>query len=119
MSGLGDRQVSLGGETFTLRYSFRAFGALQEHWQLATIDAVIGRLTSGAMGTDDLVGVIWAGLRTHHAGVSKEQVLDALDAIGIGGLPALVQDLQAAILAALPVDEKGAGTETGPRPPRA
>jgi hypothetical protein len=115
---MSDRQVSIGGEDFTLRYSFRAFAALQEHWGMASMQEVIGRLVRRDLGADDLVGIVWAGLRTHHPDATKERVLDALDAVGVGGLPGLLAAIQGAILASLPQPEedKGAGAKAGARP---
>lgn len=120
MSGLGDHQVSIGGQTWAWRYSFRALGALQQHWQVSSIEAVIARLVSGQMGTDDLVAVIWAGLRTHHPEVTTAAVLDWLDGLGIAGLPLVVRELQSAILVSMPATDQGgeAGPDATPHPPQ-
>lgn len=104
---LADRQVTIGGSRFTLRFSVRAMAALQEHWGLPSFKAVGARMAElgDDLGVDDLVGILWAGLRTHHPDVTKEDVLDLVDAAGMDGLV----DAMAAALEGALADGSGEG----------
>lgn len=105
---LADRQVRIGSRSYTLRFSVRAMAALQDHWGLQSLKAVGDRMAAlGAdLGVDDLVGILWAGLRTHHPGLTQADVLDMLDEAGMDGL---LEALSSALAGALPDSEGGDG----------
>lgn len=109
---LADRQFTLGGETYTLRFSVRAMGALQDHFGLKSLNQVGERLQQlGAdLGVEDLAAVLWAGLRSHHPEISKDDALGLLDDAGLDGLDSVVGE---AFAAAAPDDADRAGGEGG------
>jgi len=91
MAKLQDRQITLDGVTYSLRYSVKATIALQEAWGAESIQAAEGRLAEAmkpgaAVDIADFVTIIWAGMRTHHPEMTPEQVLDLLDDGGLEGL---------------------------------
>lgn len=116
-TGVTDQQVRIGGKSYTLRFSVKALAALQEHWRLASFREVGDRLggIGDAMGADDLVGILWAGLRTHHAEIDKTDVLDLIDAAGMDGL---VTAISVAIAGSLPDGEEATGAAAANPPPR-
>lgn len=112
---LADRQITVGGQTYTLRFSIRALACLQEHYGLESIDAVGHRLAdTEKFGVEDLIAIVWAGLRTHHREVDKEQVLDMLDEVGVAGIEGVVGD---AFAAASGEASKGGGDDGHPPKP--
>jgi len=110
-----DRQISVGEKSYTLRFSVRAMAALQEHFGLHNLNdtaaKVYGLAKSGA-SLDDLVALLWAGLRTHHPAMSKQNVLDLVDDLGVDGLQlAIIEGLAAA------APDHSSRKETTDRPP--
>ena len=110
---LADRVISLGGRDFTLRYSVRAMAALQDHWGLKSFQEVSNRMEvlDEQLSAHDLVGILWAGLRTHHREMTKDDVMDILDEAE--SLQAIQQSITLALIGALPDEEKG---PPGPAP---
>lgn len=110
---LADRQLEAGGRVYTLRFSVRAMAALQDHYGVASFNDVAERLQNvAAIGAGDLVAIVWAGLRTHHPEVTKDEVLGILDEIGPAGVLAVTGE---AFAAAAPPDGVGAAeTDTDP-----
>ena len=85
------------GVSYSLRFSIKAMGALQDHYSLSSINEVAERLqVDSEMRVDDIVAIVWAGLRSHHPKVTKPQVLDMLDELGLEGM----QDLMTKAFAA-------------------
>lgn len=79
-----ERQISIAGKSYTLKYSARAWAALQDHFGLSSLKAVQARLADqDQFGVGDMVAVLWAGLRTHHREVSQDDVLEMIDAMGL------------------------------------
>lgn len=113
---LADRQITVGGKTYTLRFSIRAMAALQEHWGLKSINGIGAKLEAlgDDMGADDLVAVVWSGLRTHHPELSKDDALSMLDEVGLGGLDGVIGD---AFAAAAPPKQPSEGSGGGPSRP--
>ncbi|CAN5480752.1 hypothetical protein BH10PSE7_BH10PSE7_15500 [soil metagenome] len=109
-----DRQIEVSGRSYTLRYSLKAMAALQDHYGLASIDEVAQHLSdANRMGVNDIVALIWAGLRTHHPEVTQEQTLDLVDELGVAEMTSTIRD---AFGAALP--RVGAAGEGTARPPQ-
>lgn len=109
-----DRPVTVGERSLTLRYSLKAFAALQDHFGAKSINGVVAKLNEIGedLSVDDLVALFYAGLRSHHPDVSPEDTLDMLDELGpqaIGG------EIMQAFLAA--VDGEGAADATGQAAP--
>lgn len=115
-AALADRQITVGEETFTLRFSVRAMGALQDHFGLQSLNEVGPRLQAMGdnMGVTDLAAVLWAGLRTHHPDLTKDDALGLLDDAGLGGLDDIIGE---AFAAAAPDDGEGGG-ESAQNPPK-
>lgn len=83
-----DVQIEAGGKALTLRFSAKALAAMQDHWELASLDAVgekLGSLETGESTVDDYTAILWAALRTHHPEVTVEAAFDLLDDMGIEG----------------------------------
>jgi hypothetical protein len=82
-----DRTLVVGGRSYTLRFSIRAMAALQDHYDLQSLDAVGKKLQDTAnISIDDMVAIMWAGLRTHHRDTTMEDALDILDELGMEGM---------------------------------
>lgn len=113
---VADRQISIGGRSFTLRFSVRAMAGLQDHWQLPSFKAVGARMASlgDDLAVDDLVGILWAALRTHHPDLTQADVLDLVDEAGMDGL---VEAMSAALGASLP-DAGGGDGAASANPPK-
>jgi hypothetical protein len=105
---LADRQIAVGGTTYTLRFSVRAMGALQDHFGLKSLNQVGQRLQQMGddMGVEDLAAVLWAGLRSHHPDTTKDDALGILDDAGLNGLDDIIGE---AFQAAAPDDVGGDG----------
>jgi len=114
-----DRQITLAGQSYTLRYSVRATLALKDKWGLgddkASEKEIERRMAQASLS--DFVTIIWAGLRTHHPELSEDQVLGWLDDGGLDGLKVAMQDtIDAAAPRARPKrPPTGQGTRTRPR----
>lgn len=65
---------------FTLAFNFGAFCALEEKTGKKVPD-LLETMATG-LGFGELRDFVWAGLQTHHAGVSDETVLMLLDEQG-------------------------------------
>lgn len=106
-----DRQITIGERNLTIRFSLRAVLALQDLWKLENEEAVHARLKKPENQISDFVDIIWASTRSHHPELTRDEIMDLLDAAGIEGLGKAAQE---AILAAIPPDEAKGGK--GPRP---
>ena len=93
-----DQQVTLAGKTWTLRYSVKAMLALKDAWQLKSDGEIAARLEQ-SKSMDDFITTIWAGMRTHHPEMSRDDVLVLLDD---SGLELVKQTADNAIAAAQP-----------------
>ena len=110
-----DRQMTVGDQTYTLRYGVRAMAALQDHYQLASFDEVAKRLGNPkGYGAGDIVAILWAGLRTHHRDLTMDQVMDVVDDMGLDGVREEIgKAFDASSSPAVEGGEAGAGA--GPR----
>lgn len=110
-----DRPVTIGSKTYTLRFSFIALAALQDHWQLKTLDDVMLKLASGPNTLDDVQAILHAGLRTHHSDIGFDDCLKLLDDAGPIGM---IDVMRGAFGASMPSAEgaapKGASGPTKP-----
>ncbi len=110
-----DQQIVVGGESYTLRYSLKAMIALQDHFGVKSLTAVGERLgSSEELGGEDIAAVLWAGLRTHHPDTSMQDVIDALDRVGLDAVSEVIEKAFAAAAPASdptqPPAEKSEGT---------
>lgn len=71
-------EASLG--EFTLAFNFGAFCELEEKTGMK-VPQLLEAMASG-LGFSELRDFVWAGLQTHHKGVSEETVLMLLDECG-------------------------------------
>lgn len=108
-----DQPIKVGGKSLVLRFSLRAMLALRDRWKYQddepgtegarTADQkVIDRLSDP--GFEDFVTILWAATRSHHPELTEEELLDALDAGGVGGLKGVLESVIGA----------GAPPEAGP-----
>lgn len=94
MSELQDRQITLGGQTYTVRFSIRAMLALKQRWGLEKESDVERRMK--AAGMEDFIVILWAGLQTHHPELTEAQVLGWMDDGGLDGIVAIQEAVEAA-----------------------
>lgn len=81
-----DIQFEVEGRKLTMRFSFRASAALQDHWGLDNIQQAmdkIAEMETGGLVLADYTAMLWAGLRTHNSEVTMEEALDILDYMGL------------------------------------
>ena len=110
-----DRQVEVGDETYTLRFSIRAMAALQDHYGLSSLDAVGEKLQDQEnLSVNDMVAVLWAGLRTHHPELTMDDAMGILDDLGVAGMQATLGE---AMSSAMPEGDEGEDDKTD-RPPK-
>ncbi|AGH31364.1 hypothetical protein TVVG_00015 [Tetraselmis viridis virus SI1] len=79
-----DKQITIDGNTWTLRMSIKAVLRLKDHWGLKSDDEVVRRLNKP--GITDVADLVWAGLSTHHPDVPHEKVIEAIDNEGLGSV---------------------------------
>ncbi len=109
-----DKGFSVNGKSYTLRFSIRAMAALQEHYGLGSLEEVGHRLQQAkTISVEDLTAIVWAGLQTHQRGITMEETLDLVDAIGLTKVQELVNTGFAA--AAAPSNSARSGSR--PRKP--
>lgn len=111
---LADRQIEALGQTWTLRFSLKAFQALEEHFEASSLEAVSERL-EGDVKVADLVAVLWAGFRSHHPETTPDQALDILDELGIGRATEIIRD---GFAASVPASGEGADATPPGKPGR-
>lgn len=110
-----DRPLTVDGKTYTLRYSFRAMAALQDHYGLPSLQDVGKRLSdSESLGAADIAAILWAGLRTHHGDLSMEDAFNMLDELGLDGIQQVVSE---GFAAASSDPEVGDEAKADPRKP--
>ena len=88
-----DVQFEAGGRALTLRFSIKALVALQDHWQLDSLDEVshrLGQLQTGGLGAIDLAAILWAALRSHHSDLTVDDAIDILDDTGVQNFEYLI-----------------------------
>jgi hypothetical protein len=75
-----ETQITIGERTFTVRYSWKAFCALT-----TALNASFATVTEALFTADasDVDAVVWAGLITRHPEVSRQDVRDMLDEVGV------------------------------------
>lgn len=114
-----DRQTTIAGQAFTLRFSTKAIRALRDLWSLSTDGEVLGRVEvqSSDVDVDFAADMVWAALRTHHKDVPRDTVTDLLDDHGISGLPGLVNILIETLQGSMPPPDEVA--EARPRKAKA
>lgn len=109
-----ERQIEIGGEVYTIRFSLKAMVALQDHYGLETIDDVGKRLSDPTkIRTEDFAAIFWAALRSHHPEVTLEAAINLADAAGLGFIQQLGEAFSAAQPNPDPAEAKG-----GKRRPR-
>lgn len=112
-----DRSVKIGDKTLTLVWGFRSSLALQDLWGCATDEELFERIKNPKAKLSDFVDILWAALRTHHADMDRDAVVNLLDEAGADGVAAAVQ--QAITAAMPPADAKKkpetATSKTAPR----
>jgi hypothetical protein len=106
-------------EHYTLRFSVYAMAALMDHYQLTTLEDV-GKKLASIKTIDDMIVAIWAGLQTHHRGLTIDDAASILDALGVFELQGiLAKALNAANpeRAAAMEEEMSKVSDSPPKPP--
>jgi len=108
-----DRQTTIAGRNFMLRFSIKAMTALGDAWGCKNLDETTARLSAlQSSNKIDLVAaaqLLWASLRKHHPDLSIDQVEELLDENGLGNFQRVIDDLSMAIAASMPEQEAPAG----------
>lgn len=110
-----ETQIVVDGKSYTLKFSLKAYVALQDHFKVASIDEVVQRLNDPTkLGMMDIVAMLWAGLRSHHKDATMEDALDMADS---AGLQALQEIISAGVAGSMPPAGDGeAGADQTVRP---
>lgn len=76
-SEVQERQITLNGQTLTLRYGWAAFTALADALgcTVSNIDSVLETMPVSALNK-----IVWAGLLDHHPAMSEADVVTLLNA---------------------------------------
>ncbi len=92
-----------GGKAYTLHYGNRAFRLFEREAgkPIAALDP---------SSVQELTVMVWAGLQSHHAGISIDDVDDVIDAVGYARLAELAE---AALRQALPEAPAAEGDTQG------
>lgn len=108
---VADRQITIGDNSYTLRFSVRAMAALQDHYQLPSLTAVGAKLQdSDNLSITDMVAMLWAGLRTYHPEITFDEALGMLDDMGIENMQSVLGD---AMQGAMPDADPNASADAG------
>lgn len=89
-----DIQFELDERKLTLRFSAKALAALQDAWSLENLDQVAAKLAEiegGSLNVQDMSVMLWAGFRTHHPDITREDAYEMLDSIGIANFEELIR----------------------------
>lgn len=89
-----DMQVTIDGQTFTLRFGIRALLALKDRWQIETDAGLLARVDKGQL--DDMVTIVWAAALSHHRDLTRDDILERLDNDGLSNLPGMIKSLVSA-----------------------
>ena len=110
---LPDRQVTIGGKAFTLRFSLKAIAALQEIFGTVSLSETVARLSDfKSHGALDWVGIFWAGCISHHPDLTIQDVMTLLDE---NGIDAAIEPLTTAFTASLPSTDDAPANPQTPR----
>lgn len=86
-----ESQISVGGKSYTLKYSLKAYVALQDYFKVASIDEVMQRLNDPTkLNIMDIVAMLWAGFRSHHKDVTLDDAFDMADTMGLATLQDII-----------------------------
>lgn len=99
-----DSQVTLNGETFALRYGWRAFTTLADSLgcTVQNVDAVLGNMPVSALNK-----VLWVGMLNARPEITLEAVESALDADDFAAAQEAVKKAGALFRASMPKKEAG------------
>lgn len=98
MSAVQDFPVRIGPATYTFRYSWLAFATLTDSLGATFATVVEAMQQASAMDTEV---VVWAGLRTHHPYLTRDDVRVMMDDSGVIESMKLVNTASAAFAASL------------------
>lgn len=113
-----DNQVVICGTSYTLRFSNRAWKALEGLWRCSATE--IYRRFSRKGEADEVSftkinDLLWCALRTHHKEVSMDDVESMLDDAGTRAIPRIFEVVLRTINSGEPPAEVAAA---GKRPPK-
>ena len=120
-----ERKIKLAGRDFTLRFDFRALGALEELYDKSAAEIIAGFTKTGPNGKPvanlrimDLQRVIYAGRRAHHPEVTVDGVIDLMDeTLQSGGtMDSMLGSALAAFEAGQDTGDDAGDDEPRPRP---
>jgi hypothetical protein len=92
----GEAALVLGGETFTLRPSFAALVAAEE--ELGPLFALVERAARGELSLAEMAGLFWHCLTEPPAGMTREDLGEAIVATGLASLTPVLRGILRQIL---------------------
>jgi hypothetical protein len=115
----GEVSLPVGGETYTLRYSYDSLCALEGitdrgFFELAAEMAGLAQ-EPGKFRLGTLRAVLWAALREHHKGITLQQAGELIPAAG--GVVVIVEKINEALTRAWPEMAKETSEPHPPNPP--
>jgi hypothetical protein len=90
-----DAQITIAGQSLTVRFSNKAWIALEQIWGESPGE-VQKRFNGDGLSITRMNDILWAALRTHHKEVTRDDVIDLLDDAGLPALPGIFEKLMAA-----------------------
>jgi hypothetical protein len=80
----GPSHIEINGTNYRLSFSVIALAALQDHWKLKDVDAVMARMNELKSGrVADLAVLFWASLQRFHPEVTPDEALALADDAGL------------------------------------
>lgn len=77
-------QIVINDKGYRLSFSIVALSALQDHWGLKDVDAVMAKMNELKSGrVADLAVLFWASLQRHHPEVTPAEALELADDAGL------------------------------------
>ncbi len=102
----------LGGETFTLRFSYRSVKFLQDLWKLKTDTEVQEHLEANGDDADIVTDLLWSMLIAHHRTITRDECFEIVDAMGPMPMLALCNEVVTASLPPEPADPQPDGAKS-------
>lgn len=112
-----DRQITVDGKTYTIRFSFRAFKRLNEHFGTKTLRELGEALASPDIDLDTIVAIAWAGLATHHLDEPIEVAEEICDDLGFYAIKDMLNDAFVAAQGEVQKQGGGQGSQANPTKP--
>lgn len=106
-----ERQISLGGKDYRLRFSMTAFDELETHFSADSIVQVMEKIGDvGKLKSRDIIAIFRAMMLSNHPEITVPEVKKILDGLS---LKEISSEIEKTVLAGSPAKEEG---EARPQP---